>query len=247
MKLRVDGVRATGRALDVRTRDVDASALLDAIRDPGDDRVTCKPPGAPHSQLGHVAPNTEAASTRALALVADSLGLTPEPPGEPPEDPAAARRAVAAAEADVTALRERVERASGRLEARRAVGADTEDAQETLREATRALTEAETDLVAARQRLDAAERRLRDRRTARERRLERSDARRNHRERRDRELAERVRPLVDRARDAVPDWRGGALAAVRVARLRAPVVVEDGPFRHPTGAAACLDAPVVLV
>ncbi|GAA0648964.1 DUF7856 family protein [Salarchaeum japonicum] len=246
MRLAVAGVRASGRALDLRGRDIDPHQLLAAIRDPDGELVVCRRPGPAHRHVGHIAAPADPPSTDALAAVAASRDLEPES-GRPPTDATAERRAVAAATADVVALRERVERASGRLEALRDLDADTDAAAADLRRATLELTDAETERVAAEQRLDAAEAWLRRERDRRERGLRRADARRNHPERRTRALAERARPLVERARAAVPDWNPNALAAARAARLSAPVLVEDGPFRHPGQAAACLDAPVILL
>ncbi|QDX40342.1 hypothetical protein [Salarchaeum sp. JOR-1] len=246
MKLAVAGVRASGRALDLRGRDVDPHRLLTEIRDPDSRRVVCRRPGPAHRHVGHLNATADRPNADALAAVAASRDLEPSA-GAQPTDAAAERRAVAAATADVIALRERVERASGRLEALRDIDAETDEAAADLRQATLELTDAETERVAAEQRLNAAETRLRRERDQRERGLRRADARRNHPERRTSALAERARPLVERAHAAVPGWNPGALAAARAARLSAPVVVENGPFRHPGQAAACLDAPVILL
>lgn len=246
MKLRLGGVERRGRALDLRGHGVDPETVLHAIRDPNDRRVVCPSPTAVHEHVGLLSTNTDAPDIAALAAVAESLDITVLDTA-PPADPVDLRRALADATEDVTRLRERVERASGRLAVRRELGEPTDEAKAALREATRALTDAETEQVAARQRLDAAEARLRDTRSERERELRRTDARRNHPELARRALAERVRPVVSRARAAVPDWNRRALAATRVARIRAPVVVAAGPFRYPAQARACLDAAVVLV
>ncbi|MGB9987098.1 hypothetical protein [Salarchaeum japonicum] len=246
MKLALAGVHAAGRALDLRERDIAPVRLLAELRDPESERVVCRRPGPAHRHVGHLTATTNATDTDVLAAVASSRGLEPNA-DPPPMDTAAERRAVAAATADVVALRERVERASGRLEALRDLDAGTADATAELRRATLELTDAETERVAAEQRLDAAEARLRRERDSREAGLRRADARRNHPDRRTAALAERARPLVQRAREAVPDWNPAALAATRAARTPAPVVVEDGLFRHPAQAAACLDAPVSLL
>ncbi|MEE6209751.1 hypothetical protein U3A55_06255 [Salarchaeum sp. III] len=246
MRLDIAGARVRGLAVDLRGRDIDPNPLLAAIRDPRDDRVRCRRPGPAHAHIGYLGPKTPAPDATVLAAVAASRGLEPAA-GAPPADSAAERRAVAAATADVVALRERVERASGRLEALRDLDTDTEEAAADLRRATLELTDAETERVAAEQRLDAAESRLRRERNARESGLRRADARHNHPERAAAARAALARPLVDRARAAVPDWKANALAAARAARTRAPVIVENGPFRRAAQAAACLGAPVVLL
>lgn len=246
MNVAVAGVSARGRALDLRGSDVDPANLLAAVRDPRNERVVCRRPGPANDHLGRITPSTRPPDTAVLAAVAASRGLDPES-GVPPRDTAAERRAVAAATADVVALRERVERASGRLEALREVDGETDEATADLRRATLELTDAETERVAAEQRLETAEARLRRERDHRETGLRRADARRNHSECETEALAALARPLVERARAAVPDWNPLALAAARAARTPAPIVVEDGPFRRPEQASACLDAPVILL
>ncbi|GAB7094665.1 hypothetical protein JCM30237_18180 [Halolamina litorea] len=177
-------------------------------------------------------------------------------------DTAASRRRLADAGTEVDRLRERVAAARGRLESRRELGADTAEAAAALDDATRQLSEAETERIAAEQAHDAARRRARDARAARERRLRLQDRVANRRRDARRALATAVSERFAAAVEAVPgsaslsldplgvdgDPITAALAAARVADLRAPVVDATGRFDGDVEAAvAALDDPVVLV
>lgn len=276
MRLRFGGEERVGRALSLRGTDADADAdaetVLAAVRDPDDGRARCRSPGPAHEHVGHLhegmaldLPSALAAAARSRGHVApqdeELASLDPETAERPP-DPADARRRLAEAEADVTALRERTERLGGHVEARRKLGAPVDDAERQHRAAARELADAETERVAAEQVLDherAAARRARD---ARQDALRVADRRRNlERAARD-HLVERVADAFERALRAVPGSAGGvvthpeaydgptlpaAFAVARLARIRAPLVVEAGPFERPARAAACLDAPVLLI
>lgn len=125
-------------------------------------------------------------------------------------------------------------------------------AQADLRTAAAELAEAETTRQAARQELARERDRQRTANDARERRLRLRDRLENRRRDARGALADRVASQLARARDAIPAWDDAdadaefALAVARVAAVRAPVIVVDGPFRTAVQARACLDGPVVL-
>ena len=174
-------------------------------------------------------------------------------------DTAPSRQRLADAGTEVERLREAVAAARGRLQSRREMDADTADAESALADATRRLSEAETEHVAAEQAHDAAQRRAREAREARERRLRLQDRVANRRRDTRRALANAVEDAVTAALDAVPgeatlstdpleiegDDVTAALAAARVADLRAPVVDTTNRFDSATAAAAALEAPVL--
>lgn len=271
MRVRVDGEAFVGPALDLRGRDVDPASVLAAIRA---GRETIDPV---HEQVGCVYDGMSFSLQRALAAAARSRGETTphdeqlravetalaeheRSAARSPVDLRAAREEAAAAGADVDALREQVARVSGRVEARRAAGIDVEGARQRLRAVTRRLSEAETERIAAEQRLASARRQAREDRDRRERRLKLTDRCRNLRRRAERALSERERRRFERAVAGLPvetapepsgEFSGSpavaALAVLRIARVRTPVVVASGPFRHAAQARACLDAPVVLL
>ncbi|GGL48253.1 DUF7856 family protein [Halocalculus aciditolerans] len=246
MRLRFAGATWRGRAVDLRGSGVDAAAVYRAIRDRGDDRVRSRAPGPVHEHVGLLTSEREFSREACHAAVARSRGLGRSErvvEATRPDDPADARRAVAAATAAVEGRREDVSRARGRLEARRAIGAPTAAARDDLRAAARALSEAETERAAAEEALASARRRARGQRDERAAALRAVDGRRNERKR----LAAAVADAIAAARRAVPDCGlTPQLAAVRAARVSAPVVLVGGPFDRATRAAACLDAPVVL-
>jgi hypothetical protein len=190
----VDGVVRTGRAVDCRHLPVDGAALAAAVRadSPVGDRtppdgvaVDCPPPTAVHGQVGHVHPEMglspraalaavarvrrrEAPQDRALAATERELGsLSP-----PSADLSGPRERVAGIdEATVAELRERVAARRGAIEA----GAADESAREGLRTAAARLADAETDHAAAREALARARAAARAARDVRERRLELQD------------------------------------------------------------------------
>ncbi|MFC7167322.1 hypothetical protein [Halospeciosus flavus] len=263
----------TSRTVDLRGRAESAGpdSLLAAVRVPSDDCVRCPRPGPVHDHVGHLHDEVAVALRPALAAAARSRGVDApqdeelgdlaerDPNQAPPPDPTAARRRVAEATADVDALRERADRLGGRVEARRALDADTDAVERQYRTVARELAAAETERVAAEQALSreqAAVSRARDDRQAS---LVAADRRRNlERTARDYLVAtvadafERALRVVPGGVPATPDEYDGpplpaALAVARVARIRAPLVVEAASFARPSRAAACLDAPVLLV
>lgn len=174
-------------------------------------------------------------------------------------DLAAARERLATAGADVRALRERMAAARGRLEARTEAGMDTDAAEEAVRDAAARLSEAETERLAAEQAHETAQRRARDARSARERRLRLQDRVANRRRDARRTLVDELVDEFDAAVRAVPgeaslsldplavdgDRVTAALAAARLADLRAPIVDDTGRFPSAAAAADRLDALVV--
>lgn len=174
-------------------------------------------------------------------------------------DVAERREHLAETGAEVDRLREEAATIRGRLQARRAIGADTADAASALSETMRRLSEAETDRLAAEQALGAAERAARTARAGRRRRLRLQDRVANRRRDARRALVAGVADAFDDAVDRVPgtarletnplgvagDPVSAGLAAVRVATLDAPVVVSGGRFPSAAAAAAVLGAPVV--
>lgn len=169
------------------------------------------------------------------------------------------RRRLADAGTEVERLREDVATARGRLQSRREVGADTVDAEAALDDAVRRLSEAETERVAAEQAYDAAQRRAREARAARERRLQLQDRVANRRRDTRRALAASVQESFAAAVGTFPgaatlsvaplrvegDEVTAALAAARIADLRAPVVDTTDRFESASAAADALDATVI--
>lgn len=267
-----DDVRE-GRAIDVRGRSIRPDALLDAIRE-DDGFVECPRPGRMYDHVGRLEPDMHLSLRAALAAAARSRGLRSSYDEKLDEldreiasievesvDLAAARERKATAGADVAALRERVARLRGRLEAAREAGRETGEASAELRDAITALSEAETAELAAEQALDRAEREARAARDERERRLALVDERENLARRARAELARREFPRFRRGIAALPartpvgaehetfdgdDFVAG-MAVARIASVRAPIVLADGPFDEAVTARAALDAPVVLV
>lgn len=178
----------------------------------------------------------------------------------------AARRRVATASGEAERLKERVAALRGRVQARREVGAETDDALEDLEAAAAELSVAQSERVAAEQALRRARTRAADARDARERRLELRDRFRNRRRDARRELARGVYPAFREALAAVPG--GGpndagegpgayagpplaaSLAAVRLAAFEGPVVlgtevVQWIAERGETAPESVLDAAVL--
>lgn len=169
------------------------------------------------------------------------------------------RRQLAETGADVERFREEVATVRGRLQARRAVDADTGAIEAELSESMRRLTEAETDRIAAEQAHAAAERRARRARTTRRRRLRLQDRVANRRRDARRALIANVANEFAAAVEAVPgdatlttspldvdgDPVTAGLAAVRVADLVAPVVDATDRFDSAAAAVDSLGVPVV--
>ncbi|WP_435100662.1 hypothetical protein [Halarchaeum sp. P4] len=264
MRARVDGRVVRTNALDLREHDVTHEDALAAIHD-ADGWIACPSPSTVHVHVGLVDSSTlrtADAVTRALAAAARSRGEHAEQDDEiaaarteladdvpEVEGLETARERVATVSADVESLRERVERLGGMVAALREADADDETVGADHRAAVATLVDAETERAAAVETLERLQREVREVHDLRERRLRLEDRERRLARAARADLAARMRPSFERARRAVPDgpWRD-AFAVVRVARVRAPVViaVADGPFERASRAAACLDAPVVL-
>lgn len=268
--LEADGLVRTGRAVDARTLPVDGAAVVAAVRGEGDTTVTVEAPTprAVHERVGFVRPGMGLSVRTALAAAARSTGLAAPQDDDiaaareelaaievPETEPTAARRDLAAADTETERLEERVAELRGTVQTLRDRDADASAAESKLASAVRDLSEVATERTAADQRLDRD--RLRDARDARERRLRLEDEKANL------ERAARSH-LVGEVRDAyaaaVADAPGptpedplaadpvtAALAAGRVAELRAPVVLACDRFPAPAAAASWLGAPVVRV
>ncbi|QKY20390.1 hypothetical protein B4589_008360 [Halolamina sp. CBA1230] len=262
---------ADGRAVDLREMSYSPETVRTAIRNESTVlAVDCPTPSRWWEQLGTPDDDTEALSRivaaarsrghrppveRALAAAERELQkLTVEE-----VDTTSTRRRLAEAGTEVERLREAVASARGRLQSRQEMDADTTDAEAALGDATRQLSEAETERVAAEQAHEAAQRRAREARKTRERRLELQDRVANRRQEARRALVEAVDDAFAAAVDAVPgdttlstdpldvedDEVTAALAAVRIADLRAPVVDATGRFDSAAAAADALDAAVI--
>lgn len=243
VRVRFGGAREAGRTVDLRGRaeSADPDDLLAAIRDPNDDRVRCPQPDPVH--VGHLHGGVTVNLRSALAAAARSRGVDApqdEELGDLPEldtnqasppDPAAARRRVA----------------------------DTDAVERQYRAVARELAAAETERVAAEQALDRERTAVSRARDDRQAALVAADRRRNlERAARDHLVAtvadafERALRVVPGGIPATPDEYDGpalpaALAVARVARIRAPLVVESASFARPSRVATYLDAPVLLV
>ncbi len=160
----------------------------------------------------------------------------------PTVDLEGARRRLATVGGEEDRLAERVAAARGDVRARRSTDADVDGALADLEEAAAALSDARTERIAAEQALDRARERAAVARDARERRLAFRDRLRNRRRDARSELAGEIYPAFRDALSAVPEggradagtapaeYAGpgvaGSLAAVRVADLNGPVVLE---------------------
>lgn len=274
MKVRLEGEVHRGLAFDLRDREMGPDELLAAVRSPEKSLVSAPPPGRAHSFVGLIEPGMSLSVSGAVATAArsrgarsphddaiESLDQAIEDIEVEPVDLVPARRRVASAGSDVESLREEVARLRGRLDGDRDAGRTTDETQAELREAIAELAEAETERHAAEQALAAAEREARAMRDRRERRLSLVDERDNLARRARSILAEREYSRFRRALSALPvEARAGAapgdfvgntadaaLAVARIAAVRAPIVLVDGPFADRVTARAALDAPVVLV
>lgn len=267
MKLTVAGTTYHGRVVDLRARAVSGAAIAAAVR--GErclPAVSAPSPTPVYDYCGHVSPEMGLRTRTALAAAARSRGietphdeeiaalraklvaLDPEEPSLPPaRDPVA--------ESAIAALREDAATARGRLDARKALEADTDDARRSVRETTSALSEQETERTAA---VQSRERRRDVARSYRDRRAERrrvADRLANRQRDARAALVDRLRGRFVAALDTLPGSTPtdpfdaqpvlAALSVLSVARTEAPVVLEVDRFEHPTAAAAALDAPVI--
>lgn len=261
----------TDRAIDLRAAPISVDAVREAIqRNHSTLRVDCPEPTRWWPSLGMPGDDTSALDR----LVAAARSRGHHPPIErklaaaqqelqeiavervDTEDP---RRRLADAGTEVERLREEVATARGRLQSRRGMGADTAEAEAALDDAVQRLSEAETERVAAEQAHEAAQRRAREARAARERRLRLQDRVANRRRDTRRALAASVADPFAAAAGALSgeatlsldplgvegDEVTAALAAARIADLRAPVIDTTNRFESASAAAAALDASVV--
>ena len=257
-------VRAAGRTwcgsvADLRDAAVGSDAVVEAVRGEGGPvRVHCPPPGPLFDRVGHVHPEMGLRVRTALAVAARTRGLTPPQQAEIErlrarrEEISVDERALQHGEApdeDLPALRERVATLRGRVQELEASGRDASEATAELRRAAARLSEAETTRIAAAEtRRDA-----RAERDRRERRLGLADRIAN-RERDARSwLVEQVRDPYERAVFALDPGADpfdcpppvAALAILRIADQRGPVVLATDRFESPGAAAAWIEGPLV--
>lgn len=261
MILRAEGRTWCGAVADCRPVDVDGAAVAAAIRGrPSPYGAHCPPPGGIHDRVGYVRPGMRFEVRTVLAAAGRSRGLT-----TPQDDDLASvrdrlasfeesgdipRPSSTAPDADRERLRERVAELRGRVQAFEACDRDASDERAALRDAARRLSELETERIAATETRTQA----RDHRDHRERRMRLSDREgnlaRDARASLVDELQEEFAAAVHSQPAAVDDPFEAdpvtaALAVLRVASVRAPVVLAVDRFEHPAAAARWLDAPVV--
>ncbi|MCU4802144.1 hypothetical protein OB920_17345 [Halobacteria archaeon HArc-gm2] len=275
MILRVGGQTFCGAVVDLRDVDVDASSdgasIAAAIR--GEESrcgVHCPPASPVHARAGYVRPGMGLSTRTALAAAGRSRGLD-----TPSDDELAAVRSELAAldgdetecpsapttapDADRERLRERVAELRGRVQALESTDRDASNARSKLRDAARRLSELETERVAAVETRERS-RALRDRR---ERRLKLQDRGANLERDARAHLVADLREEFAAAVDSLQAVSAGgatandrdhpfdvdpvtaALAILRIAAVRAPVVLTVDRFEHPAAAARWLAAPVV--
>lgn len=268
MILYADGRTYCGAVADLRDVDVDAPAVVAAIRGEDSPYGGHHPsPSEVHDRAGFVRPGMGLATRTALAAAGRSRGLTTPHDAELATvrrelgtvreelaafDAAAARPGTGptAPDVDRDRLRERVAELRGHVQALEAVDRNASDARERLRDAARRLSELETERVAAVETPNRA-RELRDRR---ERRLRLEDREANLEREARAHLVDELRetfaasvtsltPAVDDPFEADPVT--ASLAVLVVATIRAPVVLTVDRFESPAAAADWLDAPVV--
>ena len=276
MRIRVDGTRIVGQAVDLRDTGIEPDRILDGIRIESDPLVESPPPTEVHRHVGAIRRGMGLDVREALVTAGRSLGLESpyddeideidhrlaEMQTEHPDLQQARKRAASAGES-VEALRERVARLSGRLNALRENGDETDAVEASLRAATRELSEAETEAIAANQALATAERearRIRDKNAAR---LSLEDRRENLRRDARSWLVEQLVPPLQNAMASLPvdplgvdspldagSYPGPrshlALGIARIADISAPIVLIDSPFATALRARAALSAPVIL-
>lgn len=273
MRLVVADVVRDGPAVDARDLDVEAEAVVSAVRGEsgcGAVSVNAPRPGPVHERIGYVRPGMGIAVKTALADAARSRGLS-APQDEqltsvreeldrlsvPAVSTRTERRELGEYDGTTEQLRERVTELRGRLQAvrERGAAADADEVEAALLSAIRELSEAETEQVAARQRFERAQDEARAARDHRERRLRLQDrvanleraARAHLRKQVETEYADAVAAVPGRT-PASPfdaDPVTAALAVGRVADLAAPVVLACDRFTSATAASSWLDTPVV--
>ena len=269
MRLDDGGTVRAGRVVDARDLDLSRADVLEAIRGAAAAlSIECPDPGPAHERVGDVHPEMSLSTRTALAAAARSLGHTAPQDDRiaeieselaaltvPDASTRPAREAVAERADEVERLDERVAELRGRVQALRERDAETDNVEADLAAAIQEFTAAKTDLIAARENHEAATEAARAARDARERRMELEDRLANLRRAARASLADAV---ADAYRDAVaaapwttptdPFEAGDvttALAAARIADLRAPVVLSCDRFADPATAADWLEAAVL--
>lgn len=261
MIVHVDGDTWCGAVVDLRGSGIDGRDVASAIR--GEDSpcgVVCPAPGPLHEYVGHVHDEMGIRTRTALAAAARSRGH-----GAPQDtqlerlrerraaiEVAEARaRTAGAPETDVQELRERIAELRGRIQTLAECGEDASEERAALRRSAARLSEVETRRVAAGERRQQA----RPDRDRRERRMRLEDRIANRERAARTHLVDAVREPYVRALWALDptadpfeaDPVVEALAVLRVATVRAPVVLGTEWFPTPAAAAAWIDAPVVAV
>ncbi|WP_226011365.1 hypothetical protein [Halomicrobium salinisoli] len=260
MILRIDGRTYCGAVADLRERSVDPDALAAAIRgDPSPYSARCPTPGPVHERVGVVGPGASLAERGALAAAARSRGLAAPQDDERArlrerldafDAPGDAPRPSPPPDDELARLRERVAELRGRVRAAEDRDEDPGDARQRLREAATRLSELETERAAATEARDLA----RERRDRREERMRLEDRLANLDRAARAHLADAVREgyrvaLAAQAPASGPDEADSvakSLAVLRVARVRAPVVLASDRL-DPAAAAEWIGAPVAAV
>lgn len=209
MTVRLTDLEWTGDVVDLRGRDVEPAVLVDAIRDPADDRVVRGTPGPAHEYVGWLRPGVRLDRRVAFAAVARSLGWTTSQDDDlvavatelreletASTDLGDARERAASAGSELDRLRERVAALRGAVRVKREEGLDADEEADELSTAATRLSEAATEREAALQELDRARAAAREAYDLRERRLELEDRAANLRRAARARLADRVRPRV---------------------------------------------------
>lgn len=262
----------TGRAIDLAPTELSPETLRNAIQGSLETAVSVRCPEPSRWWNALALPTDDTAPLDRLVAASRSRGIrVPEERALAAAerelaaisseriDPAETRRRLAAAGGNVEQLREEVATARGRLQVRRRTGTDTEAAEAALADAAERLSEAETERLAAEQAHEAAERQARRARSVRERRLRLQDRVANRRRDARSALITELAGPFDAAVSAMPgvatlsteplriegDAVTAALAAARLADLRAPIVDPTGRFDSATAATAALEAPVI--
>lgn len=259
MIVRADGRTHCGSVADLRDTGIEGPSVAAAIR--GEEspcRVHCPAPGPLFERVGHVRPGMALRTRTALAEAARSRGLT-APQADEIERLRAERTAItvegepqrrsAAHDADPQALRERVAELRGRVQVLEDCDRDASEERAELREAAGRLSEIETTRLAAEQ----YRTQTRDERDRRDRRMRLDDRIANLEREARSQLAAQVREPYERAvfaldptadpRDAPPVV--AALAILRIASIRAPIVLAIDHFSTPAAAADWIGGQVV--
>ena len=235
--------------------------------------IHCPEPGPLYERVGFIPPEPTVRIRATLAAIARERGLAAPQDEElaqvgrklaeieaPELDLAGAREGLAAIdENELAMLRESVAASRGSVQARLELDAPVEPARQALSKAAAELAEAQTERIAAEQRLGLARIRAREGRDVRERRLQLRDRKGNLERAARVHLAGRLRDEFVAAVETVPgagrvpagpnSFEGedvtAALALVRMAELRAPVILACKRFPNAYRAAAVLDTPVI--